>query len=63
MQFHLLSKGIVETFNQTMLNNLSFMVPKNHQNWNLKLLLFLLVYFSDVSKSAGYISSQMLFDS
>ena len=58
---HPQSDGMVERFNRTILNNLSLLVSRNQQDWDLKLPLFLLAYRSAVHETTGYTPSQMLF--
>ena len=52
---------MVEKFNHTILDNLSLLVFRNQQEWDLKLPLFLLTYSSAVCETTGYTPSQMLF--
>ena len=58
---HPQSDGMVERFNRTILNNLSLLVSRNQQDWDLKLPLFLLAYRSAGHETTGYTLSQMLF--
>ncbi|GFU46628.1 retrovirus-related Pol polyprotein from transposon 412 [Trichonephila clavipes] len=58
---HPQSDGMVERFNRTILDSLSFLVSSNQQDWDKKLPFFLLAYRSAVHENIGYSSSQMLF--
>lgn len=51
----------LERFNRTILNNLSVMVTRNHQEWDQKLPLFLLTYRIALHETTSYISTQRLF--
>ncbi|GFT16129.1 retrovirus-related Pol polyprotein from transposon 412 [Trichonephila clavipes] len=55
------SDGMVERFNQTILNSLSLLVSSNQHDWDKK-LPFLLAYWSAVHETAVYSPSQMLFE-
>ncbi|GFX92662.1 retrovirus-related Pol polyprotein from transposon 412 [Trichonephila clavipes] len=58
---HSQSHGMVERFNQTILNGLSLLVSSNQQDWDKKLPFFRLAYRSAVHETTGYTPSQMLF--
>ncbi|GFW50767.1 retrovirus-related Pol polyprotein from transposon 412 [Trichonephila clavipes] len=58
---HSQSDGMVERFNRTILNSLSLLVFSNQQDWDKKLLFFMLAYGSAVHETTGYYPSQMLF--
>ncbi|GFX05135.1 retrovirus-related Pol polyprotein from transposon 412 [Trichonephila clavipes] len=52
---------MVERFNRTIVNSLSLLVSSNQQDWDKKLLFFLLAYRSAIHENTGYSTSQMLF--
>ncbi|GFW14944.1 retrovirus-related Pol polyprotein from transposon 412 [Trichonephila clavipes] len=58
---HPQSDGMVERFNQTILNSLFLLVSSNQQEWDKKLPFFLLAYRSSVHETTGYSPSQLLF--
>ncbi|GFX36699.1 retrovirus-related Pol polyprotein from transposon 17.6 [Trichonephila clavipes] len=58
---HPQSDGMVERFNRTILNSLSLLVSSNQQDWDKKLLFFLLAYRSATHETTGYSPSQMFF--
>ncbi|GFV80815.1 retrovirus-related Pol polyprotein from transposon 412 [Trichonephila clavipes] len=58
---HPQSDGMVERFNQTILNSLSLLVSSNQQDRDKKLPFFLLAFRSAVQETTGYFPSQMLF--
>ncbi|GFW87593.1 retrovirus-related Pol polyprotein from transposon 412 [Trichonephila clavipes] len=58
---NILSNGMVERFNRTILSNFSLLVYSNQQDWFKKLPFFLLAYRSAVYETTGYSPSQMLF--
>ncbi|GFS93296.1 retrovirus-related Pol polyprotein from transposon 412 [Trichonephila clavipes] len=58
---HPQSDGMVERFNRTILNSLSLLVSSNQQDWDKKLLFFLLAYRSAVHETTSYSPSPMLF--
>ncbi|GBM20202.1 hypothetical protein AVEN_216629-1 [Araneus ventricosus] len=55
------SDGMVERFNQTILNHLSLFVSKNHADWDTHLSLFLLAYRSADHEVTGFTPADMLF--
>ncbi|GFV08795.1 retrovirus-related Pol polyprotein from transposon 412 [Trichonephila clavipes] len=57
---HPQSDGMVERFNQTILNRLSLLVSSKQQEWDKKFLFFLLAYRSAVHETTGYSPFQML---
>ena len=61
MPLHPQSDSMIERFHCIIVNNLSLLVFQNKQDWDLRLLLFLLAYQSAVHETTGYTLSQMLF--
>ncbi|GFT14493.1 hypothetical protein TNCV_4004511 [Trichonephila clavipes] len=58
---HPQSDGMVERFNQTILNSLCLLVSSNQQDWDKKLSFSLLAYRSAVHETTGFSPFQVFF--